>query len=79
MIIRRKLGPKGQLLLPKDIRELLGVKPGEDIYIEVNNDEVRIRAATDLTHFLANFYDVPKKLKEKINIEREIEEEYDLR
>jgi bifunctional DNA-binding transcriptional regulator/antitoxin component of YhaV-PrlF toxin-antitoxin module len=25
MIIKRKLGPKGQLIIPKDIRKLLGV------------------------------------------------------
>ena len=75
MIIKRKLGPKGQLLLPKDVREFLGVKPGEEIFIEIEKDEVKIRPVMKPEQFLAKFYDVPKKLKEKINIEKILDEE----
>lgn len=78
MIIKQKLGPKGQLLLPKSIRELLGIKPGEEIFIEVLENEVKIRSAVKPDEYLANFYEVPKKFQQKVNIEKVIEEEYSL-
>ncbi len=77
MIIKRKLGPKGQLSLPKVVRKLLGVKPGEEIYIEIKNEEVKIKAATDVNIYLKTFYDVPQKLKVKIDIEKQLEDEYE--
>lgn len=76
MIIKRKLGPKGQIVLPKDIRDMLGVKPGEDILIEVINDEIKIRSPIKNEEFLSNFYNVPKKLNKKVDIEKIIDEEY---
>lgn len=76
MIIKQKIGPKGQLLIPKLIRDFLGVKPGEEIFIEIVNDEVKIRPAVKGDQYLSKLYDVPKKLKKKINIEAIIEDEY---
>jgi len=78
MIIKQKLGPKGQLLIPKNIRELLGIKPGEEIFIEVLENEVKIRSAVKPDEYLAKLYETPKKLQHKVNIEKEIEEEYSL-
>ena len=76
MIIKRKLGPKGQVLLPKSIREYLGIKPGDEITIEIDNSEVKIRSAIDSNQYLPKLYEVPHKLKEKVNIEAIIEDEY---
>ncbi len=78
MIIKQKLGPKGQLLLPKSIRELLGIKPGEEVFIEVTENEVKFRSAMKPDEYLANFYKVPKKLPQKVDIEKVIEKEYPL-
>jgi AbrB family looped-hinge helix DNA binding protein len=38
-----KVGPKGQVVLPKRIRERLGIKPGDSVAVEQRDDEVRIR------------------------------------
>jgi len=76
MIIKRKLGPKGQLLLSKTIREFLGIKPGDDILIEITEKEVKIRPATNPDQYLSKLYETPKKLKTKVDIEVAIEEEY---
>ncbi len=77
MIFKRKLGPKGQLLLPKDVRELLNVRPGDEVFIEVSEKEVKVRAATKDAQYLSKFYEVPKKLKIKVNIEKQLEDEYE--
>lgn len=74
MIIRRKVGPKGQVVIPKDIRDLLNIKPGSEILIELNGNEIVIRAAHDEENFLEKFIKTPKKLKEKIDYKKILDE-----
>ena len=38
-----KLSAKGQVTIPKEVREKLGVEPGDGIGYEVEGDAVRIR------------------------------------
>ncbi|HEY7953230.1 MAG TPA: AbrB/MazE/SpoVT family DNA-binding domain-containing protein [Solirubrobacteraceae bacterium] len=41
-----KVGPKGQVVLPKRVRERLGIEPGDEVTVEEFEDEVRIRRAS---------------------------------
>lgn len=38
-----RVGPKGQVVLPKRIREALGIKPGDRVVVEEGKGEARIR------------------------------------
>jgi AbrB family looped-hinge helix DNA binding protein len=40
-----KMGPKGQVVIPKTIRDRLHLKPGDDLVVRGEGDEVRIRRA----------------------------------
>lgn len=77
MIIKRKVGPKGQVVIRKDIRDLLNINPGSEILIEFKKDAIIIRAALDEETFLENFTKTPKKLKEKIDYKKLLDEQYD--
>ncbi|MCP8321986.1 MAG: AbrB/MazE/SpoVT family DNA-binding domain-containing protein [archaeon] len=83
MQIKRTLSEKGQIVVPKDIREYLGLKPGSEIVFEIRDDEIVIKLKKDPKKFVEEFCDVPKKLKKPIDVkkllEKQIEEEYDIR
>jgi AbrB family looped-hinge helix DNA binding protein len=40
--LRTKLGEKGRLVIPAEIREALGMKPGDTISLRVEDHELRI-------------------------------------
>jgi len=80
MRILRKIGPKGQIVIPKIIREYLGVKPGDTVILEVREGEIVIVPGRDPREFVEGFCSVVKdKLTEKIDLERLIESEVEER
>jgi AbrB family looped-hinge helix DNA binding protein len=40
-----KVGPKGQVVLPKAVRDRLGILPGDEVDVSTDGDEVAIRKA----------------------------------
>jgi AbrB family looped-hinge helix DNA binding protein len=42
-----KVGPKGQVVIPKPIRDRLGIAPGDEVVVEQDGREVRIRRQAD--------------------------------
>lgn len=42
-----KVGPKGQVVIPKSIRDRLGISTGDEVVVEQDGREVRIRLLTD--------------------------------
>jgi AbrB family looped-hinge helix DNA binding protein len=84
MKIVRTIGPKGQIVVPKDVREYLGLKPGSKVTFEVRERELVIRPETDPEKFVEEFgSSFPNKLKKGINLkklyEKRYEEEYGIR
>jgi AbrB family looped-hinge helix DNA binding protein len=77
MIIKRKVGPKGQVVIPKDVRELLNIKPGSEVLIEIRNDEIVIRSNLSGQEFLKKFTETPKKLSKKIDFKQINDKQYE--
>jgi len=42
-----KVGIKGQVVIPKAIRDEIGIKPGDEAMFEPNGSEVRVRGVSD--------------------------------
>lgn len=36
----KTIGPKGQILIPKPIREAIGLKPGVEVVVELRDEEI---------------------------------------
>ncbi|MEM2320892.1 MAG: AbrB/MazE/SpoVT family DNA-binding domain-containing protein [Candidatus Bathyarchaeia archaeon] len=80
MEIRRKMSRKGQLVIPKIIREFLGVGPGDEVIMEVRGREILIKPKIDPVKFVEEFCSKRgKKLTKKIDLERMLEGEVEER
>jgi len=44
-----RVGPKGQVVVPKAIRDQIGLEPGHSLDVELVGAEIRIRRARPLT------------------------------
>lgn len=40
-----KVGAKGQVVLPKELRDDLGIKPGDEVIFDKGDGEIRVRKA----------------------------------
>ncbi len=79
MIMKRQLGEKGQVVIPVDIRHMLGLHSGEQVVFEVVDDEVKIRTEQDPEKIVDDFFNTPK-LKKKLSsreMKKIILEQYD--
>lgn len=79
MQMKREMGEKGQIVVPKDIRENFNMRPGTTIVFEVRDGEVVIKPEKSGEEFLKDFLDVPK-LKKPLTakeIKAGIEEQYE--
>jgi len=80
MRVLRRVGPKGQIVIPKIVRDYLGIKPGDTVMMEVREGEIAIIPGRDPREFVEGFCSVIKeKLTEKIDLERLIESEIEER
>ncbi|MEM1959945.1 MAG: AbrB/MazE/SpoVT family DNA-binding domain-containing protein [Candidatus Nitrosocaldus sp.] len=76
MEIKRRLGKKGQIVIPKIVREFLAIEPGDEVIIEIREGgEVVIRSRIDPVRFVDEFCSSNNKLGKMIDVERLIEEE----
>jgi len=54
-----KVGPKGQVVIPKDVRLRLGIHPGDEVVVEEVDGEVHIRPNARQIRLLGLLADVP--------------------
>lgn len=67
MIMRREIGEKGQVVIPRDIRQMLGLKFGGSVVFEIKKDEVVLRQEQNPEEYLRDFLNVPR-LKGRLSI-----------
>jgi len=80
MRIRRKVGPKGQVVIPKVVREHMGIMPGDEVVMEVRGGELALTTTLNPKDFVESFCSIGgKKLKEKIDLDKLLEQEVEER
>jgi AbrB family looped-hinge helix DNA binding protein len=75
---KRNVGPKGQVVIPKQMRDALGLKPGVEITLEMRNQEIVIKKPQVRGSYTEYFITTSSpKLKKRINIKELINQEAD--
>lgn len=74
-----KIGPKGQIVIPKDIRDKLGIKEFSEVLVDLRGSEVVISRSAPLSVSYTDFFTstYAKKLKQRVDIKKILDEEYE--
>jgi len=76
----KNVGPKGQVVIPKRMREALGLKPGVEVTLELRDKEIVIKKP-EVNGSYAEYFTTTSapKLKKWVDINKILEEEVDER
>ena len=77
---KRNVGPKGQVVIPKHMRDALGLKPGVEITLELRDKEIVIKKPEVKGSYTEYFISTSSpKLKKEVNLKELFEEEVEER
>jgi AbrB family looped-hinge helix DNA binding protein len=77
---KRNVGSKGQVVIPKRMREALGLKPGVEITLELRDKEIVIKKPEVKGSYTEYFVNTSSpKLKKEVNLKELFEEEVEER
>ncbi len=73
------VGPKGQVVIPKEIREKIGIKEYSEVLVDVLDDSVIIKKLKPESVSYVDYYSstYSKKLKKKVDLKKIVEEQYE--
>jgi len=78
--LKRIVGERGQVVIPKQIRERLGLKPRETVIFELKQNSILLHTEQDPVRFSEELVSAPRKLK-TISMRRTkktLEEQYEI-
>ena len=70
-----RVGPKGQVVIPKEIRDRLGIAPGDEVVFIPDGDGVRIQPAPEVASLAGAFAGEPLTADLEAEHRRELEHE----
>ena len=77
---KRNVGQKGQVVIPKQMRDALGLKPGVEITLELRDKEIVIKKPEVKGSYTEYFITTSSpKLKKEVNLKELFEEEVEER
>lgn len=78
--IKRKIGRKGQVVIPKIFRDSMNIQPGDEVLMEFTEEGILIKPSEKPEVFIEKFcsiIDRKRKLTRELDIENLIEEEFE--
>jgi AbrB family looped-hinge helix DNA binding protein len=79
-MLTRRVGMKGQVVIPKQMRDALGLKPGVEITLEMRDQEIVIKKLQVRGSYAEYFITTSSpKLKKQVNIKELMDQELEQR
>jgi len=76
MMAKMKMGPKGQVVIPKHFRDDFGLKPGEQVIVDYTGNEIVIKkAATNIVEIARMIAMSGKRIKVTPELLKRLDEE----
>ncbi len=79
--IKTKVGPKGQAVIPKAVRDELGIRPGDEVYFSTHEGHAHLEKRTPAELVRAFFASLPERRGERhltlAELKRVREEQYE--
>jgi len=80
--LKVKVGPKGQIIIPKALRKKYGIKENDQVFLEMREDEIAIRGPKSIEETLKWIRERRKRIKGREArlgdlVEVDLEEEFD--
>lgn len=77
---KRIVGERGQIVLPKKLRERFNLGPGKKVIVEEKADAIVLKPDYNPEVFVEEFVSVPRKVKKLgiSDIKKVLEEEYEI-
>ena len=74
---RTKVGEKGQVVIPKELRDKTGIKEGTEVFVEAKDGIISIRRASHPTESYVDYFTatISRKLDREVDVKKLIEEE----
>lgn len=75
---RMRVGEKGQIVIPKEVRQKAGIKEGTQVTVEFREGEVVVKRAGPPAESFVDYFTstYSKKLTKELDVKKTIEEEY---
>lgn len=73
----RVVGPKGQVVIPKEIRDQAGLSEGAEVVVELRGNEVVLRRPSPPTKSYVEYFTATygEKVKGRVDLDKIMEEE----
>lgn len=73
-----RVGEKGQVVIPKEVRDKAGIKEGTQVTVELRDGEVVVKKTSPPTDSYVDYFasTYTKKLKRRVDVKKIIEEEH---
>lgn len=76
-LLRTKIGPKGQAVIPKALRDRFGIRPGDHLEVDATGDAITLRKPEGTAEVEAFLSAIPKRRLGRVDWRADLDSQWD--